>query len=105
VALVPVYVYANTKLRYGKTQLFHETMSELRPVFADLGWHLVAGYGTRVGDLQQVHDIWEVADADTVVSALARVHEDPRWPPLERQLAECIEHDSIAIVDKTPYSD
>lgn len=100
-----VYVYAKINLRYGALPEFNEAMARLRPVFEDLGWKLTGGWSTLIGDLHEVHDLWEVADANAVTDALVASGGNPVFAEVAPDLARLIERETLSLVTKTPYSD
>jgi len=53
------YVYANVKLKYGQLPAFFETMVTIKRVMEEHGWKLVGAWSTVIGDLHEVHDLWE----------------------------------------------
>ena len=64
-----LYVYANVKVKYGRLPAFNEAMVTVKRVMEANGWRLVGGWVTLVGDLHEVHDLWEVADANVIPAA------------------------------------
>ena len=66
-----LYVYANVKIKYGQLPAFNEAMVTVKRVMEANGWTLVGGWMTLVGDLHEVHDVWEVEDANVVPAAFA----------------------------------
>ena len=60
------YVYANVKVKYGQLGPFYESMVTIKRVMEEHGWKLVGAWSTVIGDLHEVHDLWEVEDANTV---------------------------------------
>ena len=66
-----LYLYANVKIKYGRLPAFNEAMVTVKRVMEANGWKLVGGWMTLVGDLHEVHDVWEVEDANVVPAAFA----------------------------------
>ena len=73
-----LYVYANVKIKYGQLPAFNEAMVTVKRVMEANGWKLVGGWMTLVGDLHEVHDVWEVEDANVVPAAFAAAYRGSR---------------------------
>ena len=102
--MTPVYLYANVKLKYGKLQEFSATMEVLRPIFERRGWKLIGAWSTTIGNLNEVHDIWEVEDANAVGAALDGVVSDPEFLAEWPALADQIDTEVTTVLAKTSYS-
>ena len=98
------YVYANVKLKYGQLAAFNEAMVTVKRVMENNGWKLVGGWTTLIGDLHEVHDLWEVEDANAVPAAFAAAYEDPDFVQAAAQLSRIADREVISLVTKTPYS-
>jgi NIPSNAP len=98
------YVYANVKVKYGQLPAFYEAMVTIKRIMEDNGWKLVGAWGTVIGDLHEVHDLWEVEDANTVPAALAAAIEDPEFAEAAAQVAAVADREVLSLVTKTPYS-
>jgi NIPSNAP len=99
-----LYVYANVKLKYGQLVAFNDTMATVRRVMEQHGWKLVGAWSTVVGDLHEVHDMWEVESADAIPAAFAAAYEDPEFVRAARDLTMQVEREVLTLVTKTPYS-
>ena len=98
------YVYANVKVKYGRLPAFYEAMVTIRRVMEENGWKLVGAWSTVIGDLHEVHDMWEVEDANTVPAAFAAAYEDPEFVQAAAEVAAVAERETLSLVRKTPYS-
>lgn len=98
------YAYANIKVKYGQLPVFYEAMVTVRRVMEANGWRLVGAWGTLIGDLHEVHDVWEVADANAVPAAFAAAYEDPEFVAAVARIAEAADREVLSLVEKTPYS-
>jgi NIPSNAP len=98
------YVYANVKVKYGQLPVFFEAMVTVRRVMEANGWTLVGAWSTLIGDLHEVHDLWEVADANTVPAAFAKAYEDPEFVAAVTRIAGVTDREVLSLIDKTPYS-
>ena len=99
-----LYVYANVKVKYGQLGAFNEAMVTVKRVMETHGWTLVGAWATLIGDLHEVHDLWEVPDADTVPSALAAASVDPDFMQAAEQLSRIADREVLSLLAKTPYS-
>jgi hypothetical protein len=98
------YVYANVKVKYGQLPAFYEAMVTIKRVMEANGWKLVGAWSTVIGDLHEVHDMWEVEDANTVPAAFAAAYEDPEFVQAAAEVAAAAERETLSLVMKTPYS-
>jgi hypothetical protein len=99
-----LYVYANVKLKYGQLPAFYEAMVTIKRVMEAHGWRLVGAWSTLIGDLHEVHDIWEVQDANGVPAAFASAYEDPEFVEAAAQIATVTDREVLTLLTKTPYS-
>ena len=99
-----LYVYANVKIKYGQLAAFNAVMITVKRVMEANGWKLVGGWTTLVGDLHEVHDVWEVEDANVVPAALAAASQDPDFVQAATDLSKIVEREVLSLVTKTPYS-
>jgi hypothetical protein len=98
------YVYANVKVKYGQLAAFYDSMTTIKRVMENHGWKLVGAWSTLIGDLHEVHDLWEVNDANTVPNAYAAAYEDPDFVAAAAQLSAIADREVLSLVTKTPYS-
>jgi hypothetical protein len=98
------YVYANVKVKYGQLPTFFEAMVTVRRVMEEHGWKMVGAWSTLIGDIHEVHDLWEVADANTVPAALLAAYGDPEFVQAAAQIAPVADREVLSLVTKTPYS-
>lgn len=98
------YVYANVKVRYGGLPAFCNEMVTVKRVMEANGWKLIGAYSTVIGDLHEVHDLWEVPDANTVPAAFAGAYEDSEFVEAVTRIATVAEREVLSLCEKTPYS-
>jgi hypothetical protein len=99
-----LYVYANVKVKYGKLGAFNDAMVTVKRVMEANGWRLLGAWMTLIGDLHEVHDLWEVPDANAVPTAFAAAYEDPDFVHALEQLAEIADRETLSLLTKTAYS-
>ena len=99
-----LYIYANVKIKYGQLPAFNEAMTTVKRVMEANGWKLVGAWTTLVGDLHEVHDVWEVEDANVVPTALAAASQDPDFVRAATELSKIVDREVLSLVTKTPYS-
>ena len=99
-----MYVHANVKVKYGRLAAFNEAMITVKRVMESHGWRLVGAWMTLIGDLHEVHDLWEVDDANAVPAALAAAAEDPDFAAAVEQLSAIADREVLSLLTKTPYS-
>jgi hypothetical protein len=93
-----VYMTASIKLYPGKLPDFIELINKLTPVVAKHGWRLVGSYGSLVGRLHTVLDLWELSDPNAVEKALS----DPELQKYAARIAEIVEDETLSILTKLP---
>jgi hypothetical protein len=84
--------------------VFFEAMVTVRRVMESSGWTLVGAWSTLIGDLHEVHDLWEVPDANTVPAGFAKAYEDPDFVAAAARIAEVADREVLSLIEKTPYS-
>jgi len=97
------YVYANVKVKYGQLPAFYEQMVTIKRVMEENGWKLVGAWSTVIGDIHEVHDLWQVEDANTVPTGFAGAFEDPEFAAASTALAAIADREVLSLVTKTPY--
>ena len=102
--MASVYLYAKVQLKYGKMAEFNETMAVVVPLMEEKGWKLVGAWSPIFGDIHEVHDIWEVPDANAVPATLAQLAEDAGFAEHFAALSEQIDREVLSLVVKTPFS-
>jgi len=98
------YVYANVMVKYGQLPAFYEQMVTIKRVMEEHGWKLVGAWSTLIGDIHEVHDLWEVQDANTVPNGFAAAFEHPEFVQASAQLSTIADREVLSLVAKTPYS-
>jgi NIPSNAP len=98
------YVYANVKVKYGQLSAFFEQMVTIKRVMEQNGWKLVGAWSTLIGDIHEVHDLWEVEDANAVPNGFGGAFEDPEFVAASAQLSAIADREVLSLVTKTPYS-
>jgi len=98
------YVYANVKVKYGQLPAFYEQMVTIKRVMEENGWKLVGAWSTVIGDIHEVHDLWEVEDANAVPRGFAGAFVDPEFGPASAALSAIADREVLSLVTKTPYS-
>ena len=98
------YVYANVKVKYGQLPAFFEAMVTIKRVMEENGWKLVGAWSTVIGDIHEVHDLWEVEDANTVPNGFAAAFEDPDFVQALRPSSRDRRARGPLARDQDPYS-
>jgi len=95
------YVHANVKVKYGQLPASYEAMVTIRRVMEQNGWKLVGAWSTVIGDIHEVHDMWEVEDANAVPAGFAAAYEDSESVQASAQLATIADREVLSLVAKT----
>jgi hypothetical protein len=98
------YVYANVKVKYGGLPVFNEAMVTVKRVMEENGWRLIGAWSTIIGDLHEVHDLWEIDDANNVAAAFAAAYQVPEFVQAAEQIATVADRETLSLLTKTPYS-
>lgn len=98
------YVYANVKIKYGRLPAFYEKMETIKRGMEANGWKLVGAWSTLIGDLHEVHDLWEVEDANAVPAGFMGAYGDPEFVQAAGELSDICDREVLSLVTKTPYS-
>jgi hypothetical protein len=99
-----MYVLANVTVKYGQLAGFNEAMVTVKRVMEANGWKLLGAWSTVIGDIHEVHDLWEVEDANAVSAGLAGAYEQPEFVQAAVQLSAIVDRESLRLLAKTPYS-
>jgi hypothetical protein len=100
--MAPVYLHSKIKLKYGQLGAFNDAMAEAKPIVEEHGWKLVGAWSMMIGDLNEVHDIWEIKDANAVGAVMRSVFGNPAFRAVAAQFAEQIEEEILTVLTKTP---
>jgi hypothetical protein len=93
-----VYLHASVKLHNGKLREFVQLVNESLPLVRKHGWKLLGSYGTVIGRLSTVVDLWELPTE----ASLSAVMEDADVQRIRLKLDEVIEDEVFAILRKLP---
>ena len=66
------------------------------------GWRLQGSYISAIGRLNTAVDVWELPDANSVQTTLEVASQDPEFQKLGPVLQECIEDETLQIMNKLP---
>jgi NIPSNAP len=100
----PVFLHSRIKLKYGQLGAFNEAMAKVKPIVGQRGWRLVGAWSTVIGNLNEVHDIWEIEDANAVGAVMSSAFSDPEFRAVAAQFAAQIDEETLTVLTKTPYS-
>lgn len=99
-----VYLHATLKLKIGEYDRFCESMAKQIPVLEGLGWKLVGGWVTLIGQVQTIIDIWEIPDANAFFDVTEKWKETAAYKEFKAITAEVLEEEMLTMVKKVPYS-
>jgi hypothetical protein len=100
----PVCLHVTIKVRSGRLEPFCALMADLRQALAPHGWCLVGAWGSTVGRVGEVVNVWRLPSADAVRAGFAALAQHPDWPRLEAAIAECVEDEVLKLMDALPYA-
>jgi hypothetical protein len=99
-----VYLHVTLHIRPGRLGRFVATLQAIRPIVEAQGWQLLGAWTTVVGRLNVVVDLWRLPDANAVPTAIGALLASAGWPELERELAECVEQETLQLMAPLPFS-
>lgn len=91
------------KLKPGKMLEFNQTMAQVVPIMAQLGWELAGAWTNLIGRFNVVYDLWTVPDANAVTSGFLGLMQRSEYPQLAQTLAECVEDEQLQLMMRLPY--
>ena len=98
------YMLAKVELRYGMLLKFNEILDHVKPIIEEKGWRLLGAWRVAVGRLNTVYDLWEIPDANSIQSVLDNLREDEDFIKWAAGLPECVEKETLEILEKLPFS-
>jgi|ERR1700740_1566500 NIPSNAP len=93
-----MYLQASIKLYPGKQQDFIKLLNEVVPYIGKHGWKLIGSYGSVVGRLNTVVDLWEIPNAEAVGAVLS----DPEFQKWAPRISEIIEDEVLTVLTRLP---
>jgi len=91
-----ILVAARIKLRAGMLPTFRSVIQEETKILEKYGMKLLGSYAVEVGPLNEVLDLWEAPDYDSLRAAGA----DPDLVRADAKLANAIEWEKLEILTK-----
>ena len=70
-------------------------MARAKPIVEEHGWKLVGAWSTTIRDLNEVHDIWEIEDANAVDAVMRSAFADLAFRAVAARFAEQIEEEIL----------
>ena len=99
------YLIAKITLRPGTVQKFAELLGEVAPLFDKYGgWKLQACLLEADGDENKIIDVWEIPNAEAVRQNLDAVPNDPAFEGLRVRLQECVETETLHVMERQPVT-
>ena len=98
------YMLATVELRYGMLVKFNEILDHVKPKVEEKGWRLLGAWRVTVGQLYTVYDLWEIPDANSIQSVLNDLSQDAEFTKWAADLPECVQKETLEILEKLPYS-
>lgn len=99
-----LYAYVYHQIKYGKLGEFNETMEKVTPVLEERGWKLAGAWSPVTGDRHEIHDLWELPDANTVPDTVNWAMTEPRLIEADPAFSRSIRREITTLFHKTPYS-
>jgi hypothetical protein len=98
------YLHATMNVRYGQVERISAIVAKLKGVLEErLGWRLVGGYRTVIGDLGEVFDLWEIPAGRPVDDMLTEARAIPAFAEHARELPAYLEAEELLVMRPTAY--
>lgn len=99
-----MYLQTGMTVKYGKQAELSAIVSAVAKGMEKAGWRLDLAYRPAAGNVRQVTDLWEVADANAVVDTLARMSGHPGHDGTMQKLSACLEGEVLQMMEPTTYA-
>ena len=98
------YLLTKLEIHYGKIEQYSQIMETVAiPAFEQKGWTLKGAYTNRIGRLMRVYELWEVEDANSVVSAMNELMAADESGELAAKLGQIIFSEETELMETLPY--
>lgn len=98
------FLHATLRLRYGQLARVCPIVDRLKVVLeGHLGWRLVGGYRTVIGDFGEVFDLWEIPSDRSVDDMLIEARAIPAFAEAARDLPAYIDGEDLLVMRPTAY--
>jgi len=98
--MASLYLHSKIELKYGQLGAFNKAMAKAKAIVEEHRWKLVGARSTMIGDLNEVHDIWEIDDANAVGAVMRSAFADPAFRAVAARFAEQIEDETLTVLTR-----
>ncbi|MFP2926914.1 hypothetical protein ACLESO_17290 [Pyxidicoccus sp. 3LG] len=97
-----VFVHATMTVRFGAEQLLNDSMGQLLPRVAKLGWKLDACYRFVTGPTRIILNVWKIPDANAFTLLPEQIAGDPELAAIMGKIHSCLEANELTLM--TPHT-
>lgn len=98
------YMHAKLTIKYGQLARISDVIERLRDVLeAELGWRLIGGYRTIIGDFGELFDLWELPEGRPLDDMLVEARSIPAFAEAARELPDYLEAEDVQLMRATAY--
>ncbi len=99
------YLFAEITLKPGTVQKFAAVLGEVAALLEKHGgWKLQGCFLEADGKEDKIIDVWEIPNAAAVQKGLGSLPTDPAFESLGRRLQECVESETLHLMDRQPVT-
>lgn len=97
------YLHVTMKIRPGQITRFNAVMAEVVPEMEARGWKLLGAWSNLIGRLDTVVDLWQVEDANAVLTTLTAAAGHPDFPRWYETLSDVVLEETLQLMLPLPY--
>jgi hypothetical protein len=98
------HLWAKMTVNYGQVARLDPIIAEIKGVVEErLGWRLIGGYRTVIGDLGEVFDLWELPPGRTVDDMLMEARAIPEFARAARELPQYLTSEELLTLRAAPH--
>jgi NIPSNAP len=99
-----LYVHATIKLRNPSgVERFCEAKAKIVPILETSGWKLVGAWGTILGRMYTLINVYEVPSLESYLETAAKWKDTADGKAFRTVAAEVVEEETISVMRKLPY--
>lgn len=98
------FLHATLRLKYGQLARASPVVEQLKHVLEqEVGWRLVGGWRTVIGDFGEVFDLWEIPSGRAVEEMLAQARAIPAFAQAASELPAYVDAEELRVMRPTAY--
>jgi hypothetical protein len=97
------YLHVTLEVHAAGLGRFLAVMEEAVPILEGAGWKLAGAFIQRTGRLNNVIDLWELADFQHFDTGLQALRKHAKFEAIKAVLDDTVASETIVFADKAPY--